>query len=197
MKAFIIALAAAAVAFAQVPAKARIDVYGKDTKVEYKDIKALGDGSAAIHGWDKVNGKYNLYSDLTLKTGEWVQTGISFIPLADGIVNLQLKGPYHKPEGEKSNLPVYVIYDDVTVEGATGMGNPGFETLAENGKLTAWWMPDPANDGMDMTLITDAALVKTGSRSVRVWHNKGVSQNITVKANVPVTIKVWIYFQAQ
>lgn len=197
MKACIIMLAAAAMAFAQVPAKARIDVYGKDAKVEYKDVKALGDGSANIHGWDKVNGKYNLYSDLTLKAGEWVQTGISFVPLTDGVVNLQLKGPYYKPEGEKANLPVYVIYDDIVIEGAAGLSNPGFETIAENGKLTGWWMPDPVNDGMDMTLLTDASLVKSGTHSVRVWHNKGVSQNITVKANVPVTIKAWIYFQPQ
>ncbi|MBI4979905.1 MAG: hypothetical protein HZC28_20665 [Spirochaetes bacterium] len=197
MKAVLLVIAAAVFAFAEVPQKTRIDVYGAGAKVEYTNIKAVGDGNAAIHGWDKVNGKYNIYSDLTVKSGEWTQVGITFTPLMDGIVNLQLKGPYYKPEGEKSNLPVFVIYDDVTVSGATAPANPGFETLNDDGKLGGWWMPDPTDDGKSVTLITDAAMVKSGTRSVRVNHDRNVSQNITVKANVPVTVKAWVFFPAQ
>jgi hypothetical protein len=173
---------------AQVPSGARIDINGAGAKVTYDNLSTLdGQGKVDIYGWDAENGLFCLYSDLPLTPNTWTQVGFSFTPFADCEVNLIMRGVFYKPDTAETNLPVYVYYDAIEATGAV-IQNGDLEELDETGELKAWSKAE---------IVKDAKYVKSGKQSIRTWHNAPVSQKITVKANQPVTIKVWAYCPAQ
>jgi hypothetical protein len=104
---------------------------------------------------------------------------ISFIPDKDGTVILYLMGNWYMPKDEKTNLPIWIQFDEVTLTGAE-LKNSGFETVDEKGKVANW--------NLQGELVKGKA--QAGDNSVKVWCNKRASQVINVTKDQPVTIKV-------
>ena len=103
----------------------------------------------------------------------WTSSWITFKTDKDGTVKLSLLGPWIPNDSKQE--PVWIEYDEISAEGAE-LKDGSFE----DGK--AWSMSDENKiSGRDKAL--------SGSKSVKAWHNKSVSQTIFVKANHPVTLR--------
>lgn len=155
---------------------ARIDVDGIKEKITLKPVKGMNNA-----GWlkSKDQDKNVVYSHSKPLTGEvWEDMEVSFIPDKDGTVILYLMGYWYMPKGEKTNLPIWIQFDEVTLTGAE-VKNGGFETINENGKVADW--------NLQGELVKGKA--QAGDNSVKVWCNKRASQVINVTKDQPVTIK--------
>ena len=170
---------------------ARFDIDGVSAKVEFTNLAVVGTtGQVAIHGWDKVNGKYRLYNELGLSSNGWKQVGIRFTPLSSGEIALILQGVWKQAADKKTLIPLPVYWDLVEVQGAT-LKNADFEELDEKGSPRYWSVPAPLGNADDFKVVKDKAKVKAGAASVTCWQNQRLGQSFKVVSNTPVTITVW------
>ncbi|MBI4976893.1 MAG: hypothetical protein HZC28_05390 [Spirochaetes bacterium] len=189
------ALATAALCSGQMPARARIDVDGNSKGIALTNF-IVSKGSARCASWMKPeqNARF-VTSDLDIAQNKWTQVFFTFTPLASGEVNIQLKGNYWKKNSADKNItPVPVYFDAVTVTGGT-IVNGDFEERDDQGELKSWYKGGNEASWMNVPPLinNDPVFVKSGSQSIRVWHNAVYSQNIKVTANTPVTINAWVY----
>lgn len=119
----------------------------------------------------------------------WTRGSFSFVPRKSGRVVLRLRGPWV----EESGLPgrsqrAEVLVDSVDVAGASVL-NGSFEVMDGQGALSFWRMPQ-------VPALLEQGLVHDGTRSVRVWHDALVEQELLVTAGQRVTItassRTWI-----
>ncbi|MBI4977793.1 MAG: hypothetical protein HZC28_09935 [Spirochaetes bacterium] len=189
-------LAAAALCFGQMPARARIDVDGNSKLVGLTNF-SVSKGSIRFATWMKPEQNLRFITgDIDIEKNKWTQVSITFTPLATGDVSLQFKGNYWKKNAEDKNIsPVPVYYDDVTATGAV-IVNGGFEEMdEEKGEPKGWYKggSEASWFGVPPVVNTDAAFVKSGKQSIRAWHNAVFSHYIKVTANTPVTVSAWVY----
>jgi hypothetical protein len=155
---------------------ARIDIDGIKDKITLKPVKGMM--TAAWMKQQNLDNNY-LHSNSKVLNGEvWEDMEVSFIPDKDGVVILYLMGAYYKPKDEKTNIPIWVQFDEVMITGAE-LKNGGFETVDNNGKVANW--------SLNGELIKGKA--QTGDNSVKVWTNKRASQAVNVTKDQLVTIK--------
>ena len=105
-------------------------------------------------------GKFITGSSKKLSNEEWIDYVIEFVPESDGEVSLALRGMYYRPKDAKTNLPVWVYFDDVEVVGADVL-NGSFEELDDKGKLKNWNCPKEQ-------VVIDDYVAKTGKNCVKV-----------------------------
>ncbi|MBN8218101.1 MAG: hypothetical protein J0L75_15780 [Spirochaetes bacterium] len=177
---------------AQAVTATRIDIEGVASKMEFTNLSTIGGGTLLNHGWDKVNGKYRLYSELPLASNAWKQVGIKFTPVSNGEITLILQGKWQQADDKKTLLILPVYYDQVEIQGAV-LKNADFEELDEKGMPKHWSPPAPKGNAGDFRVVKDKTKVKSGAASVYCWQEQRLSQTISVKAGTPVTITAWAF----
>jgi hypothetical protein len=161
------------------PTNARIDINGY--KIALKAVSKPEGGSLQNFNWGKEEErKCNLTGETApFKDDQWVKSSFTFVPENDGKVAINLMGNWTpNAPGKKKMDARWVLYDMITVEGAT-LKNGDFEE-AQDGKPVAWTCA-----GFYITSggLSDSAMVKA-------WHNQRCSQVIDVKKDQPVTITI-------
>ncbi|MBM3881603.1 MAG: glycoside hydrolase family 5 protein [Verrucomicrobia bacterium] len=111
----------------------------------------------------------------------WNAYTVQFTPDQDGVVQLELKGPWEEVTAGSGNIyRAEVLYDAVTATGATVV-NGSFETL--DGSAISGWSGGTTQAGSANIPAVE------GARVARAWHNNGLSQTLTVQAGVPVRLR--------
>lgn len=157
---------------------ARMDL--TSSSVQIVAAKQPAGGFAHNPGWAKDKNKFITSQSKGIKSNDWENFELSFIPAQDGKVTIELAGMLYKEKGAKNLSPIWVCWDDVTVEGAE-LVNGDFSKVDEKGKPVGWWMSGPA-------LYLDNG----GNKCVKVWHNARCNQSINVTAGQEVIIKAKI-----
>lgn len=127
-------------------------------------------------GWikDEVVKKQYVTSDFLVSDEQWTQITMQVTPTEDCKMNISLRGRYSKTQKN------WCYFDDVAIEGAK-VKNAGFE---ETG---GWHFPKSQQ-------VLDESLAHSGKGAVLVWHDKAAYQSIQLKADVPVTLTVWVKY---
>ncbi|MBU8902610.1 MAG: hypothetical protein KOO69_07710, partial [Victivallales bacterium] len=87
----------------------RIDIDGVKNKILLKPGKS-SKGLNVINS----NKYYLLLKSAMNLSDKWQKFSFSFTPNKDGIVNIHLKGIYHKVKGAKKLTEAWVAYDNIT-----------------------------------------------------------------------------------
>lgn len=188
MRTCIIALTFTALLFPQtpLPSETRLDIDGVDTGVALTAAKLIGEGML-LPSYRKAGYGFSCY--LPLPANTWKQVGIRFTPASDGKLTLILMSKYLSIN--KTNAVIISYWDGIEAQGVE-IANPDFEDA--DGTAPRGWTRSSAKDTkLEATVIDDKRFVRSGDRSIRVWHDSKFTQVITVKAGVPVTIKGWAY----
>jgi hypothetical protein len=164
---------------------ARMDVCSTDlsgAKLTMVAAPENGDGTNASWMDDVKNAQYLTYQMPTGK--EWAKMTIRFKADKDGEVSLSLRGDWRpKVEGSEELIPIWIAYDDVTVDGGT-LQNGDFEAAAE-GKAVGW------NFQGEQGFVSAEKAGHGGKGSIKAWHNESVDQNLAVKKDTVVAVTVW------
>lgn len=158
----------------------RLDISGVGAKVALKPV-ASSQGCPSFGTWQTPE-NVNRYLTVNLKgaSGKWTAAEISFIPLANGKVELAFLGPA-VPGGVKTNVvPLGVCYDNVKVNGA----------LVDNGDLekggSGWLLAT----NPEKTANIPARLVprEKGGNCLLAWHNAHAMKSIEVLKDQQVNV---------
>ncbi len=147
---------------------------------EAAPLTAISDGSSVTKGEWLPNPEEKVrVIDITfpITPDEWKESTISFTPAEDSSVTLALLGPWNE-KGSREE----VLYDNIRVTGAT-LANPSFEEKTDTG-FTAW-QSDPIPFGQ-WPLVDETS--PDGKNIAAAWNNRVLSQTLSTKAGVPVTI---------
>ncbi len=159
--------------------RARLDVRGRGD-VKIKPVSKPKGGTANNPSWAKKNqDKYICSQSAPIKSGDWGEYELSFIPDRDGTVTIYLRGMWFRKKGDKKNTPVWIYWSDVVVEGAA-LSNGDFKKLNSKGAPTGWGVKK-AN-----------VISKDGKNYIKVCHDIPGTQTIKVKKDQKVTIKAKI-----
>lgn len=157
----------------------RIDV--SSSKFALKPVK-----NCSYASWRKdeeAKKRYILGVNNNLKADEWKEFEMEFIPEGDGEVVMYLRGMWFKPKGAEKNIPVWIYFDEVEVEGAD-LVNGDFEEVDSKGNLKGWKLAKGAEKKVE-----DESVASSGKNCVKTWHNETISQKLKVKKGQPVKIK--------
>jgi hypothetical protein len=157
----------------------RIDIGSKN--VSFKLVK-----NCSFASWVKdkeAKKRYIVGVNNKLSADEWKEFEMEFIPESDGEIVVYLRGMWFRPKGAEKNIPVWIYFDEVEVEGAD-IENSNFEETDEKGKLKAWNL---SKGGAEK--VEDEATASSGQNCVKVWHNSMAYQKLKVKKDQPVKIK--------
>ncbi len=165
-----------------IPAQARIDVQG----LGEPPLTMKPDRGSEVATWAKPSGVRLTGDTDDLPSDEWREFEYSFVPDADGAVEMQLMGQGHMSATEGDYIPLWVYFDDVSVEGAE-LANGGFEERDAAGRPAGW-----ANSEQGGFLVVDEGSAFSGECAVKVWHNGRFRQTIQVTAGAPVTIRAMV-----
>ena len=164
------ATAAAAVTAAPAGNQFRIDVQGeKGLGLVYKSGSEGTTGSQA--GWLKEKKDTRLVVTGTI-TAEWKEFSFTFVPKADGRVNLNIMS--NKPD-------TFVAYDNFRVTGAT-LANGDFETAGKQQDRPDRWWP------MGKPVYVKDAQGASGKNFVLCAHNDRWNQSFPCKAGEAITV---------
>lgn len=115
---------------------------------------------------------------------KWGTQTIQFTPAHDGIVELDLNGPW--AEARPGVLRQQeVLWDQLEIKGAE-LSNRGFEEQSD-GKPVGWespWRPYVSKGSWPL----EGAAAFEGEHLAASWHGRPLVGKMTVKANVPVTL---------
>lgn len=162
--------------FADAKARGRIDVSGTGGNVVLTPKKNPAGGYSLNPDWAGVNkSKYIASESAILKTGDWHDYSMSFIPAEDGKVDIILAGVWHAEKGASKPVPVWVIWDKIEVQGADIVNGDLLRIDAE-GKPEGWKLKE------------ENCLEADGKKYLKTWHNSKALQTITVKKGQEVTI---------
>ena len=118
-----------------------------------------------------------------MPTDSWQEMEFSFVSKVEGDVSLILMGDGYTDPLTKAQLPVWVYFDDIRVEGVD-LANGDFEEHQADGDLVAW-RPHvkPA------VQIQDPQLAASGSWLVKVAADRRFSQTLHLNAGQTVTVR--------
>ncbi len=158
-------------------ARCEIQAAGKD----HTPLMDAGRGCVVLE-WAKPVGRR-----LSAKSPElgvkWVPFRFTFVPKADGRVRLELRGrPLESKLRKNKFIPVWTYWDDLRVTGAT-LVNGDFEQGDAARAGPVGWHASP-----QALWVAVPGVAASGRRCVKTWFLGAVSQEITVKKDVPVTV---------
>lgn len=132
--------------------------------------------------WAKPKGYRLSASRKGMPTDSWQEMEFSFVSKVEGDVSLILMGDGYTDPLTKAQLPVWVYFDDIRVEGVN-LANGDFEEHQADGDLVAW-RPHvkPA------VQIQDPQLAASGSWLAKVAADRRFSQTLHLKAGQTVTV---------
>lgn len=159
--------------------QARIDLGTPRGPVRLKVIEPSDGVKAGYASWlGKGDRDSMVVTHIDLDGQTWAPFSFTVEPLADGALDLNLKGKFIKGGGE-----LWVIYDDLQVEGAT-LANGDFE----QGSDVKGWTLDWVKSGKKAELVHGDGLVQQGKSALRVNHDAKAGQTLQVKAGQRITI---------
>lgn len=160
--------------------QARIDLGTPRGPLRLKVIEASEGTKADYAGWlGKDDRDSMVVTHIDLDGQTWAPFSFTVEPLADGALDLNLKGKFIKGGGE-----LWVIYDNLQVEGAT-LANGDFE----HGKDVKGWTLDWVKSGKKAELVHGDGLVQQGGSALRVNHDAKAGQTLQVLAGQRITIR--------
>lgn len=167
------------------PSETRLFLRVPDNAEPLKDLR-VSIGHALPGGHEDTAEKRARLSDISfpITWWKWREQVIRFTPAHDGLVELDLNGPWG--EAKPGQLQQQeVLWDGITAGGAE-LTNGGFEESAD-GKPKGWespWRPYPAADVWPL----EASEPLEGKRCAASWHGRPLVGKLAVKAGVPVTL---------
>ncbi len=158
--------------------RGRIDMYVKNGELKFH-AEDSGKYTMSYAHWVKEEAakKRYLTSNLVVSDEKWTEVKLVVSCTEDADLKIGLRGQWDK------KMRNWTYFDDVTAEGAT-IKNSGFE---EKG---GW-------DFAKSQQVLDESLAHTGKGAVLVWHDKGASQFVKIKAGEKVTLTAWVKFCKQ
>ena len=116
----------------------------------------------------------------------WKEVTLKFTPGHDGALELDLNGPWGEARPGVLRQQE-ILWDKFECDGAK-LSNSGFEDTTD-GKPAGWdspWRPYPAADAWPLSNSEPFE----GKRCAASWHGRPLVGTLTVKAGVPVTLKL-------
>ena len=155
----------------------RVDFDSRTSGIDLEVSNAENQLKVIYSGWDRERARQ--YVEVRGKlSGEWREYSIAFTPKKDGDVRFLLRSPYTKAPA----VPQFVAYDDVRVEGADPLRNGGFEEKPGAGGGIGGW-------GAPANLLQAGDGAAEGKQYIIAAYQSSAVKKLTVKANVPVTLK--------
>ncbi len=150
-------------------------------------VGALTGGSAALGGgyahrgiWLPAGEQPRSYSAQWPVTHfRWSEVGLSFLPASNGVVSVDLLGPWVMSPGGT----IYrqeILWDDIRAEGAV-ISNGSFEAVT-SGLPVGWANP------WGGAVVLDGSVVE-GRTSARVWHDRRLRVVLAVTGGQPVALR--------
>ncbi len=166
--------------------QAWVHVNGIGNKVAMKPVnKPWRDMLATNGNWIKGKEKLYVVAHSPKEIPEqWKQYGFSFIPQNNGVVYMYLSGLWLRPAGATENIPVWVAYDNITVEGAE-LQNGDFEALDPQGNLNFW------RGKTKDSIVINSNNARSGKNYVIAWSGKQLEYALKVKKGVKVTVLLY------
>lgn len=152
---------------------ARVMLWGD---VPIKPLSAPQSGFSRNPKWARDKDKTISSRGKALTNKGWEDFEFSFIPLDDGTMKLVLMGRCLREKDSTVNIPVWVCWDNVQLDGAD-IVNGDFERKNDQGDIIGWEMKK------------ENIIQEDGNTYIKSWHNAGVSQSINAKKGRKVTIK--------
>ncbi len=146
----------------------------------------VSSGTAQPPLWEKDPAMRNQTMDVSFPVcwWTWKEFSISFTPAQDEMVSLILNGPW-TPGKDGTPLRQEILWDGIRVKGAE-IENGGFETRFNIGP--DHWKPLSGHYlAADAWPLANAAALE-GDSFACTWHDRPISQDLTVKAGQTVTI---------
>lgn len=162
---------------------ARIDIDGLEGTIELKpgaaseELKVVNGSSLDP---DAKSPFYLIAYTPGKLTDEWQKFSFSFTPDKDGIVKINFRGAYHKPEGAAKNIAIWAAYDNITITG-TEAKNCDFEFVGQNNMFDGW-------EGDEANMVTGSEDAKSGKNYIIAWHDNPVYQTLKVRKGQEVTV---------
>lgn len=181
---------------ARVAHRARMDVEAVETVASGQGLDAgaivSGYGTLDRFNWAEFSGAESARTwsfQWNVHQHGWTRGSFGFVPRKSGRVVLRLRGPWVGVEGSNDRTHrAEVLLDSVDVAGARVL-NGGFEVVTSEGALGFWRMPQ-------LPVFLEQGQTHEGTRSVRVWHDAFVEQELLVTAGQRVTLtaqaRTWI-----
>lgn len=142
-------------------------------------------GPNPVAGSPKWNGKKGAQVFIATAEQRWEEKWFSFIPTADGDIELTLHAVRLVNNDRNVFIPRWVDYDDFQVEGAQ-LSNGDFEQISE--QIPADWERVGA-DRTSQLLLRNSDLAGSGENFVRLWYQAGLRcklRNVTARRKVTV-----------
>lgn len=181
---------------AEVVHTGRIDMVAKTPGATLSVVsKAKGIGGG-YQGWIKDEDQKNrsLYFSKILKDDEWHRIEVTFQSDTDTEVELTLRGAYEKDESGKV-MDVWSLYDDFEVQGAE-LKNAGFEDVEMQerygAEMPVGWRTASKDKPERQAQVAGADKARTGDHAARAAVYRAFSTDISIKADQPVTVSVWV-----
>ena len=175
--------------FAQKPVEmARINVDGTADGITITDAAACEGGRLEPCSWGPEEKRRQIMTFiLPSSSANWKNSWLRFTPDKDGQVNVSLLGPYVLEN--KKPRRIDVLFDNITIEGSS-LRNGEFESVAKPGGGPQAWVLGKTPDGdYPRYLAGKKKRGVNGTAAVMVWTGGMAYQLITVKKDVPVTIR--------
>lgn len=170
------------------PICARIDLIGdiSTPKVEIvPDKESAQNCSVAYPVWEKEETrKYHLTAQsVALPYNKWIRCEFSFIPKADGEVEIDLLSDFSTPPDASPGVinAHWVYYSGLKIKGGQIRNESFTEREADTGKVL-YWTDFPEN------LVRLSTSSQVAKEIVKAWHFCRLTQRIKVKAGRKVTI---------
>jgi hypothetical protein len=159
------------------PSRVKIDINGRNSGIAMSDAAVFGGLRIIPAKWvpETERSNYLIFESGEL-TDSWQEFEFSFVPQANGVVRLMVRGNWTK----KNGMIRMVAYDKFSFTGC-GANNGNFETT-KNNTISGWQLRD-VNMNMNKADAAD------GRNYVKCSHNYFISQNLHVKAGQKVTIR--------
>jgi len=167
--------------------QARMDIYAQSAVGSISGGSAsAGGGSVTRMTWLSPAEQIRTYSaNWPIRHFDWSEAGISFLPQSNGLVTIDLLGPWEmSPSGTIYRQEV--LWDAVTSIGTT-ITNGSFELVTGGGGLVGW-----INPWSGSVVIEHDPLPVDGTNAVNVWHDRRLQATLMVQAGVPVEIRAWV-----
>lgn len=175
--------------FAQKPVDmARINVDGTNDGITIMAPTVCEGGRLEPCSWGPEEKRKQIMTFiLPSSSANWKNSSLRFIPDKDGQVIVSLLGPYVLENKKPKRIDV--LFDNITVEGSL-IRNGDFELVAKSGAGPQTWELGKTPDGdFARYLARNRKRGVDGTAAVMVWTGGMAYQLITVKKDMPVTIK--------
>ena len=162
-------------------AQARLDVNASPEVGSLRQGSAVfGGGQALRMNWlGEAEQRRTYVAHWPIAHIRWSEVGFRFVPASNGVIALDLLGPWEKSPGGALYLQE-VLWDALTVSGAV-LTNGGFEQ--PDGWANPWGGP---------VLFEQDQPAREGARSARVWHDRRLRTSLRVTGGQEVTVRAWV-----